>query len=262
MLRSVKALEGYKIHALDGEIGEVNDFFFDDVSFNVRYLVVDTGTWLQKRLVLISPHSLGKPDWKEKRFPVNLTKEKIKNSPSVDMDRPVSRQQETDLSDYYGWPYYWTGLGAGFPGAIPPVPPVNYNIPDQDVAPGEVGRSASEAPKREGDPHLRSARDVIDYKIQADDDKIGNVEDFILEDDLWSIRYMAVDTGKWLLPGKKVLIALPWIEAIDWSESAVFVSLTAKEVEQSPEYHPDRIINKEFETELFNYYKRPVPWKQ
>ncbi|MCU7496043.1 MAG: PRC-barrel domain containing protein [Ignavibacteria bacterium] len=255
MLRSVKTLEGYKIHALDGEIGEVNDFFFDDVSWNIRYLVVDTGTWLQKRLVLISPHSLGKPDWKAKRFPVNLTKEKIQNSPSVEMDRPVSRQQETDLSDYYGWPYYWTGLGAGFPGAIPPVPPASLNYPDQGFLKGGEKR------EREGDPHLRSARDVIDYKIQAEDNKIGNVEDFILEDDLWSIRYMVVDTGKWLLPGKKVLIALPWIQAIDWDQSSVFVNLTASEVEQSPEYHPDRIINKEFETELFNYYKRPVPWK-
>ncbi|MGE5350963.1 MAG: PRC-barrel domain-containing protein [Acidobacteriota bacterium] len=257
MLRSVKTLEGYKIHALDGEIGEVNDFFFDDVTWNIRYLVVDTGTWLQKRLVLISPHALGKPDWKEKRFPVNLTKEKIQNSPSVDAARPVSRQQETDLSDYYGWPYYWTGLGAGFPGAIPPVPP-NLNVPDQGFVAGQNTRDEN---KRETDPHLRSARDIIDYKIQADDDRIGNVEDFIVEDDLWSIRYMVVDTGKWLLPGKKVLIALPWIEAIDWSESAVFVSMTAAEVEQSPEYHPDRIINKEFEADLFKHYNRPVPWK-
>ncbi|MCU7493116.1 MAG: PRC-barrel domain containing protein [Ignavibacteria bacterium] len=257
MLRSVKTLEGYKIHALDGEIGEVNDFFFDDVSWNIRYFVVDTGTWLQKRLVLISPHSLGKPDWKEKRFPVNLTKEKIQNSPSVDVARPVSRQQETDLSDYYGWPYYWTGLGAGFPGAIPPVPP-NLNTPDQGFV---TDKNTRDENQRETDPHLRSARDIIDYKIQADDDKIGNVEDFILEDDLWSIRYMVVDTGKWLLPGKKVLIALPWIQDIDWSDSLVYVNLTAAEVEQSPEYHPDRIINKEFEAGLFKHYNRPVPWK-
>ncbi|MGE5430323.1 MAG: PRC-barrel domain-containing protein [Syntrophomonadaceae bacterium] len=258
MLRSIKTLEGYKIHALDGEIGEVNDFYFDDVNWNIRYLVVDTGTWLQKRLVLISPHSLGKPDWKEKRFPVNLTKEKIQNSPSVDMDRPVSRQQETDLSDYYGWPYYWSGLGGGFPGAIPPVPPPNLNVPDQGFV---TDKNVRDENKRETDPHLRSARDTMDYKIQAEDDKIGNVEDFIVEDDLWSIRYMVIDTGKWLLPGKKVLIALPWIQDIDWSESAVFVNLTAAEVEQSPEYHPDKIINKEFEAELFKHYNRPVPWK-
>lgn len=259
MLRSVRKLEGYKIHAVDGEIGEVNDFYFDDESWNIRYLVVDTGSWLQKRLVLISPHALGKPDWKEKRFPVNLTKEKIQNSPSVDMDKPVSRQQETDLSDYYGWPYYWTGLGAGFPGTVPPV---NLNVPDQGFIPGEEGaRGETRKGESKGDPHLRSARDVIDYKIQADDDRIGNVEDFILEDDLWSIRYMVVDTGKWLLPGKKVLIALPWIQSIDWQESSVYVNLTAAEVEQSPEFHPDRIINKEFETELFKHYNRPVPWR-
>lgn len=251
MLRSVKDLQGYKIQAIDGEIGEVHEFLFDDQSWSIRYLVVNTGRWLQTRLVLISPQSLGKPDWRNKLFPVNLTKDKIEHSPSIDAHKPVSRQQEQDLSNYYGWPVYWSGIGAGFPGAVPPV-----------VSPGALEGEYAWRPSetRPGDPHLRSTREVIDYKIQADDDRIGNVEDFILEDDIWSIRYMVVDTGKWLLPGKKVLIALPWIRDIDWNESSVYVDLTSAEVEQSPEYDPDKIINREFETELFNYYKKPKYW--
>ncbi|MGE5683362.1 MAG: PRC-barrel domain-containing protein [Bacillota bacterium] len=256
MLRSIKDLQGSKVHATDGEIGKVHEFLFDDISWKIRYMVVDTGNWLQSRLVLISPHSLGKPDWDAKLFPVNLTKDKIKNSPTIDTHQPVSRQHEQNLSDYYGWPYYWAGAGAGFPGAVPPV---TYDL-------SETGDSlyavADKGNENQGDPHLRSTKETIDYKIQAEDDRIGNVEDFIVDDDIWSIRFLVVDTGNWLLPGKKVLIALPWIRDIDWTESSVYVDLTTAEVKQSPEYDPDKIVNRQFETELHNHYKRPIYWKE
>lgn len=256
MLRSVKDLQKCKVHAVDGEIGKVHDFLFDDVSWKIRYVAVDTGNWLQSRIVLISPHSLGKPDWEEKIVRVNLTQDKIKNSPSIDTHKPVSRQHEQTLSDYYGWPYYWAGVGAGFPGTVPPV---TYDFSETENA---LYATVDKTNESKQDPHLRSTRDTIDYKIQADDDRIGNVEDFIVEDDIWSIRFMVVDTGNWLLPGKKVLIALPWIRDIDWTESSVYVDLTADEVKQSPEYDPDKMVNRAFETELHDYYKRPIYWKE
>jgi hypothetical protein len=256
MLRSIKDLHGCKVRAIDGEIGKVHEFLFDDVSWKIRYMVVDTGNWLQSRLVLLSPQSLNKPDWNAKVFPVNLTKDKIQNSPTIDTHKPVSRQHEQTLSDYYGWPYYWSGVGAGFPGAVPPV---SYDLSESESSLYATIDSRKES---SADPHLRSTKDTIDYKIQADDDRIGNVEDFILDDDIWSIRFVVVDTGNWLLPGKKVLIALPWIKDIDWNESCVYVDLTTDEVKQSPEYHPDKMINREFETQLHNHYNRPIYWRE
>ncbi|MGE5499305.1 MAG: PRC-barrel domain-containing protein [Syntrophothermus sp.] len=254
MLRSVRDIHGYKVHAVDGDIGKVFEFLFDDITWKIRYLVVDTGNWLQSRPVLLSPQSLEKPDWQKKLFPVKLTKEKIQNSPPLDTHEPLSRHHEQMLSDYYGWPYYWGGMTAGFPGEIPPV---MFGVPGRqaDQQPDEVNK-----PEDSEDAHLRSTKDTIDYKIQADDDRIGNVEDFIVDDDTWSIRYIVVDTGNWLLPGKKVLIALPWIREIDWSQSSVFVDLTAEEVKQSPEYQPDKIISRDYEADLHSHYNRPGYW--
>lgn len=253
MLRSVKEIQGLSIKASDGEIGKVHEFLFDDVSWNIRYIVVDSGTWLNSRLVLLSPNVLGKPDFENKLFTVNLTRERVQNSPLIDTDKPVSRQHEIDLHNYYGWPYYWSGIGAGMPGAVP-FPPADFN----DAL--ETGGTSMTGREQQGDPHLRSTREVIDYKIQANDDDIGNVEDFIVDDDIWSIRYMVVDTGNWLLPGKKVLIALPWIKAVEWSESKVFVDLTTEQVKNSPEYDADTIINREFETSLYEHYHKPKYW--
>ena len=94
MLWQAKNLKNYKLAARNGEIGKSKDIYFDDQSWTVRYLIVDTGGWLSGRQVLISPYVLDKPDDNNKVIPVSLTKEKIENSPSIDADRPVSRQDE------------------------------------------------------------------------------------------------------------------------------------------------------------------------
>ena len=60
------------------------------------------------------------------------------------------------------------------------------------------------------DVHLRSANKVTGYRIGATDGDIGHVEDFIIDDETWEIRYMVVDTQNWW-PGKKVLVAPQWI---------------------------------------------------
>ena len=65
--------------------------------------------------------------------------------------------------------------------------------------------------KERDDPHLRSSRAVTGYHIQATDGDLGHVEDFIVDDHSWTIRYMVLDTTNWW-PGKKVLVAPDWIE--------------------------------------------------
>jgi hypothetical protein len=66
----------------------------------IRYLVVETGKWLSHRSVLISPRAISQPDWSEKIFPAAITQEQVKNSPSIDTHKPVSRQHEIGYLDW------------------------------------------------------------------------------------------------------------------------------------------------------------------
>ena len=107
MLWDASALDGYAIEASDGRIGSVSDFLFEDTSWKVRWLVVDTGGWLSGRKVLLPLSALGKPDPSLRQFPVKLTMQQVKDSPDIDTDRPVSRQHETHIYGHYGWNPYW-----------------------------------------------------------------------------------------------------------------------------------------------------------
>ncbi len=105
MLQALKELRGYKLYAKDGEIGKVRDFLFDEKQLTIRWMVADTGSWLPKRKVLISPITLDTPDWKSQRFPVRLTTQEIERSPELHEDAPVSREYEKRLYDFYGRPF-------------------------------------------------------------------------------------------------------------------------------------------------------------
>lgn len=248
MLRSVNELYNFVLEAQDGEIGRCKDFLFDDERWTVRYMAADTGKWLPGRKVLISPISLGEPGWFNRRFEVKLTKEQIENSPPLDSDAPVSRQFETKWFAYYGYPYYWGGVGIW--GGEPYPGPLFL----------QKGVYAENEPEfSEDNIHTRSAKEVIGYHIQAADDKIGHVEDFLLEDDSWTIRYMVVDTRNWL-PGRKVLVTPAWIEAVDWSERKVHVDLTKDQIKESPEYDPSSPVMREYEERLYEFYGRPGYW--
>jgi sporulation protein YlmC with PRC-barrel domain len=252
MLRRVKELQGYTIRATDGDIGHVDEFYFDDEKWTVRYLVVDTGGWLSGRQVLISPIALGEANWQERRLHVKLTRQQVENSPDIDTDRPVSRRQEIGYFQYYGWPYYWGGPGI-WGGAMVP----GYlAVP---AAAQEVVEEERRRAEQEGDPHLRSTKDVTGYTIQARDGEIGQVSDFILDDESWTIRYLVVDTGGWL-PGKKVLVPPPWIEQVSWAEAAVSVDLSRDTIKNGPEWDPDAPISREYEERLHGYYGRSPYW--
>jgi hypothetical protein len=240
MLRSVKDLRGYTIRATDEDIGRVHGFLFEDTSWIIRYLVVDTGTWLPGRQVLISPLALGQPDWNANALPVALTKEQVENSPPILEDQPVSRQMESDLFAYYGWSPYWASTTSV--AAL------------QSMEAEEKRRQAAQA-----DPHLRSTREVIGYHIQARDGDIGHIDDFVAEDEVWTIRYLVIDTRNWL-PGKKVLVAPAWAEAINWTEQSVEVDLKRETIKNSPEFNPSAPVNREYEVQLYDYYGRPRYW--
>ncbi len=252
MLRSLKEVLGYVLSAQDGEIGRCKDFLFDDLAWTVRYMVADTGRWLPGRKVLVSPISLGEPDWRSRRFPVQLTKKQIEEAPPLEEDAPVSRQYEIRWTRYYGWPYYWAGSA---PWGVVEYPSALLLQKDLTEA---AEQEQEEAAGRE-DRHLRSAKEVTGYHIQATDDEIGHVEDFILDEQSWTLRYIVVDTRNWL-PGRKVLVSPEWVDSVDWGEEKVFVDLTTRQVRDSPEYDPSVPVNREYEVRLYDFYGRPQYW--
>jgi len=247
MLRNIKNLIGFTMGASDGEIGKVVEFYFDDETWTIRYLIVKTGGWLMERKVLISPGALTSPDWKNETFPVKLTKDQIKNSPDIDTDIPVSRQQEMALYTYYEWPY-GDPVGAGFYGQMGMSGMVDSRVPFQDVI------TAHNNEKQPEDPHLRSTAEVRGYRIHAIDGEIGDVADFII-DEQWKIHFLVIDTGNWF-PGKKVLIAPQWITGVNWGASAVEVDVSIDAVKSSPEYDPDRPLPDDDHTALFRHYQK------
>ena len=251
MLRSIKELRGYKLLAKDGDIGKVHEFYFDDRAWVIRYLVADTGNWLINRRVLISPTVLDNPDWEEHAIPVSLTKEQIENSPDIAEDRPVSLQQEMKLMNYYRWPNYWESVGAHMPETALIMTRLNDEKNEDKARQDE-----------EGNPHLRSSREVIGYYIRALDGEIGHVEDFIVEDESWVIRYVVVDTKNWLPWGKNVIISPSWIERVDWADERVIVDLKKDIIEKSPDFDASKPVNREYEVRLYDYYGRPVYWKE
>lgn len=254
MQHSVKSLTGFTMGATDGELGKVDELYFDDETWTIRYLIVKTGGWLSGRKVLISPAALNEPDWENEVLPVNLTKEQTKNSPDIDTEKPVSRQQEIELYSHYAWPYYG-GAGIGFYGGgmgmigmgTSGIPPFEETIASQQ----------QDRDNDPGDPHLRSTKEVKGYQIHATDGKIGEVEDFTIDDTTWNVRFMIVDTGDWF-PGKKVLISPKWIRDVQWADSAVYVDITKDAVKNSPEYDPSQPLQETYENDLHNHYGRPV----
>jgi uncharacterized protein YrrD len=245
MLDKAKTLKGYKLHSLDGEIGNVKEFYFDDHHWTIRYLVADTGNWLTGRQVLISPYVLVAVNREEQYISVDLTKKQIEESPSLASDKPVSRQYEETYSEYFGWPLYWGGAYAW--GFSP------YIVRDHAKWKGFT-RS-----EKTWDSHLRSTADVSGHHIQARDGEIGHVEDFIIDDKTWAIRYLIIDTENWW-PGKHVLVSPQWIERVSWIDSKVFVNLSRETIKQSPEYTELSLLTRDYEIGLHRHYDRQGYW--
>jgi hypothetical protein len=273
MLRSVNDLKGFEIVATDGKIGDVEQFYFDDGRWALRYIVVNTGTWLSGRQVLISPFSVMHVDREHRKLRVTLTKSQVEKSPNIDTHKPVSRQMEAAHSDYYGYPYYW-GSPFLWGAEERPVLASRRSTTAMDTAtaqPSAKAAAAKEYSTTAGtaaemrvipeDVHLRSTREVGSYHIAATDGEIGHVEDFIVEDDSWTIRYLAIDTRNWM-PGKKVLVSPQWISLLDWAQGKVHLNLSREGVKQSPQYDSFKPVSREYEAQLYQHYRQPGYWDE
>jgi len=247
VLNQAKTLHGYKLNSIEGEIGKVKEFYFDDYFWTIRYLVADTGNWLRDRQVLVSPHSLGIVNKDAQNIAVKLSKKQIEDSPPLKSDIPVSRQYEESFHKYFAVPVYWNGPFMWGP----------YYYPSGMSRVAKLPKLSKTGKKF--DSHLRSTHDVSGYHIHAKDGEIGHVEDFIIDDETWAIRYLIVDTRN-LWEGKIVLISPRWIDHISWDESKVFVNLSRDAIKQSPEYIEGSPLSREYETALHQHYNFQGYW--
>jgi sporulation protein YlmC with PRC-barrel domain len=188
MFRSIKSLSNYAIYGTDGYIGKTSEFLFNEKTWKVRYLVVETDTRFPDRTILLAPTALGQFDLKSQMF---TTEKKL---------QPIREEEQ--------------------------------------------------------DPYLPRTEDVIGYTIHALDGEIGAVEDLIVDDEAWSIRYLVVNTGSWL-SGKNVLVLADWIRKVEWLEEKVYLDSFKREVKNSLEYNPSDAVNQEQEIRLYDYYSRP-----
>jgi len=256
MLRRESEIDGYAIHAGDGLIGTVSDFLFDDATWLVRWLVIDTGNWLAGRKVLLPPSALGGVNHMGRQFSVELTKQQVKDCPDVESDRPVSRQSEAGIYDYYGWSPYWgagsylgmVGYGGGMVGTTAGARP-SLELMQREKEIDDTRRSND-------DPDLRSANEVTGYHIHASDGEIGHVEDFLVEDNDWSIRYLVVDTKNWW-PGNKVLISPLFVQKIEWADRRVNLRANRQRVKDSPAYDASMTVDPAYEKNFHDHYGDP-----
>lgn len=256
MIRKLRDLIGFRVVASDIDVGTVRDFYFDDLEWTLRYIVVDLDEAFGNRPVLLAPLGLKQPDMDLHSIPVHLSSDKIMNSPSIDARKPVSRQEEEQLYQYYQWPVYWNpvggfGLGVGDLSSIPMME-MEADLREQS----EESRIAQEQGEN---PHLRSIEEVTGYHIMASENSIGEVQNFLIEDNTWRIIYLLVDING-ILPGGKVTLSPEWVDRVSWSQSLIYVDLDVETIRTAPEYDPDQMMDRDYEAQLYEHFHRPKYW--
>jgi hypothetical protein len=251
-LRRVREFNGYRIGAADGDVGQVEDVYFDDAGWTIRYFVVDTGAWLAGRRVLISPASLRGVDAEARRLESALTQRQVRDAPSIDTAKPVSRQDETRTAEHYDYPFYWTGPYRWGPWLYPGLAGRSLDRTDEEM----LARAREQA-----DPHLHSAAAVRGYGLEATDGALGEVEDFLADEQCYAIRYLVVDPRRWW-PGPHVIVSTEWIEDVRWEDSRVVVNVTREAVRRAPPYDASGALPREYEARLHSHHGRPGYWER
>ena len=251
MFHNASSVEGWEVHALDGTVGRVREVYFDDREWIVRYLAVDTGSWLDREEVLISTAAIAELRWEEKRLGVRLTREQVRQSPRAG-DADISRAHEEELARYYGWPAYW--MGASDLGGMSLMSLVGVPL---EVAPppAETVEAKHAVTKSPADPHLRSGRSFRRYRIEAKDGHAGSVEDLVFEEANWKIHYVAMKTSGVLFQGM-VVLPTEWISGVDWTERNVSVDLTREAITSSPAYEPSQPFTADYAARLHSHFGR------
>lgn len=251
MLIAGSALKGYAIEADDGRIGTVDTLLFDDTTWKIRWLAIDTGGWLTGRTVLVHPSAIRASDHRRRHLSVSLTKAQVEASPDIASDQPVTMKMQTHIYSYYNWDPYW---GPDFYGADAS----GLGMTGGYALRGAQGMDADTLQRGldDGDPHLRSMASVQGYHIRATDGTIGHLENVLVEDETWAIRYLIVDTRDWW-PGAHVLISPFAVAAVDWSERSIRLDISQAQVKASPPWDPLKLLDHMDERRLHEHYGWP-----
>jgi hypothetical protein len=204
MERNANSLVGDRVVATDGEIGKVDEFYFDDQTWTIRYAIVKMEEGLRGRKVLIATGALAKNDGQPGVFFVPYTKDQILSSPSIDTDRPVSRQQENNLYWHFGGNRYWEGDSCG--GA------------------------------------LRSSQYMTGFHIHGTDGEFGSICDLILDDVTWKLLCLVVAIPG-STAGKKVLIPLGHLSEMRWDDAGLYLDETIADMEKSKVFEEERFAD-------------------
>jgi len=266
MVRRIKELESNEIGTTAGSFGRVQEFYFDDRAWVIRYLLVDAGTWLSSEEVLISFRSIRRAIWEQKVLRTSPGAEQGGQSAGLPGEKLVSRAKAIQYLGYYGYRYYcdedklWGA--SDYPGML--ITGVGYGESDREYRRLQAAQARDafrSARERSEDPHLRSARSVMGYHVRASDGEIGYIQDLLVDEDTWAVRYIVVDTGDWW-PGHQVLVSPQWIQEIDWADEGVLVDLTRSAVKLAPPFASTDELSRRREARLFAHYGRIGYWEQ
>jgi hypothetical protein len=260
MLFAVSGLEGCPVRAIDGEVGAVKDFLFDDATWKIRWVTVGAGHWLPGRQLFIHPSAIAPLELPPKpRLPmmsqgetleltVNLMREQIATGPHSAEDEPVSRDMEALLYEYYGWDPYWgaTHFGAA---ALP-------NAEQRVVGDAAQRNAEAEIPPVDGVDRLHSAVGLKGYYVHATDGDIGHVENLLADDANWEIRYLVIATRNWW-PGKVVQLAPYAVKDIDWFGERIDMNVSRDQVRSAPAWDPLALADQASEDELHRHFGWP-----
>ncbi len=240
MLLAGLSLKGFAIEASDGRIGTVGDFLFDDSTWHVRWMVINTGSWLTGRTVLVHPSAIGRADHKSQKLVVRLTRAEVEKSPDILLDEPASRQIEYGEHHCPGWDPAWGNprYVAGFWGGI------GIRVSRERLAEEKsmLKRPRGGGQTDDGDPHLRSVSAITGNHVHCTDGLVGHVQDVLLDDADWNIRAIIVDTEHWR-PGKHLMVPPSAIRDISWPRQDVRLNISSHETKESPTWTPTDVVD-------------------
>jgi len=251
MLLATQFFLSTKVVGTDAPLGRIDDLLFDDNSWGLRYLVIDTRSWLPGRKVVLTPAELTDTAWLAKEIKVDRTRQEIEDSPPLEEHEPVSQQRESQLADYFDWPRLW-----GTSDALGTETPMGVG---SEVA--EAGSKASReefSPEGRGDPHLRSCTHLKGYEVVAKDGELGAIQNLIIDTEGWRIDQLvvAVDDSKWLTNTLRSFEPES-VDKIDWEQRHLALDLTLKAIELRPEFNSNEPVNRVYEQQSYDYFGRP-----
>ncbi|MBB1309474.1 PRC-barrel domain-containing protein [Pseudoalteromonas sp. SR41-8] len=258
MLHSADDLKACKIQSVDGDLGKINDLYFDDEGWAIRYLVVTTHNWFFKREVLVSPIALDTPDWPNKMMPVNLSQKQVDHSPDISAHKPVSRQQEIKYFSYYSYPIYWGGTSIWGNGLYPVAGMLENDTTNQQPNTSEAKQDKT---SQNNDPHLRSWQKVKGSVVNGSDGEIGHIQGLLIDEHTFAIRYVIVRANDWWI-GHDILVAPHWFNDLKWAESSVKVNHTRAEIQGAPAYEPLVKMDRDWEIAMHDHYAREGYWSK